>query len=1207
MMSFRLKLDPGRFAARCSRMLRVGALCVLTSLGGVLYAAESYSQTRLSINMKNATVGEVFRQIERGSEFIFFYNNDAVDTNRRVDVAAEGSTVSEILDKVLDPATTGYTVDDRQVTVFRKAAEPAPARAPQQQARTVTGKVIGSDGTPLVGTTVVLEGTSTVAIASNDGSYSIRVPDGGSLRFSLLGYVDKTEAVNGRSVVDVVMESSVTTIDDVVVVGFSTQTKGNLTGSFGIATAEEIKDRPVMFASQMLQGLVPGLNITQTNGAIDQTPSINVRGRGGISTGNNSANGVTNPIVLIDGIEGDINRINPNDIDNVTVLKDAAAASIYGSKAAFGVILVTTKRGAQGKTKVNYSNNFRWSTPTKLPETPDSITFAAYYNDNLTNNGGRVHFNEQWMNAIVDFQAGKFANTIYKNGGTTEGARWGEGFDPWGKDPNGSDVGIGGFNNIDYYDVLFKEYSFAQEHNLSLSGAQGRVNYYTSVNYADQGGLMGFGSDNYDRYSVNARIGYQVYDWIDFTYNVRFNRDVYDRPTDMYNYGEVGRQTWPLLPLYDGNGMLRARLPLRAELGGNTVTRTDNLTQRIQMVFEPINNWRTTLEVAYAIRNVDNHRVGHPTYGGDGGHWDVDGNVIPRTTGESSIQENATFRDQFTLNLFSEYSFKVAENNNFKVMAGLQEVSEQSKGYGIRKRGIMFDDLPYIGLTSDTNKAGTQVPPTLEGAHLWKTAMFGVFGRINYDYQRRYLFEANLRYDETSRFRAGHRAVWAPSVSAGWNIAEEGFMASSRGWIDMLKVRGSYGTIANQNTRGEYPTYTLMGIGAGGNGGNWWWNGASRPNQASSSGTLENPYMMWSRVITTDLGLDFAMFRDRLTGSFDWFSRRNTDQMGSPLRQPAVIGVSPPYTNSLESKDTGFELSIGWNDRLANGFRYGVRFMLSDYTTTVLKFPNNPTGAIDDNNTTTYPGYKVGDIWGYVTKGMAKTDDEMKQHLATTNQDVINGGGRWGAGDIMYQDLNDNGRIDRGANTIFEPGDRKIIGNDTPRYTFSLDLTAQWKGFDFRAFFQGVGKRDWHASGGNNSFFWGGTGDVWWQNCFTSHLDSWRDSETWSVQKGYMTENTDNPYFAKPKGGGYNTQVQTRYLQNAAYIRLKNLQIGYTLPSQWTQKAQIEQVRVFFSAENIMTITSLFDIYDPETLFGGNNGSIYPLSKVLSFGVNINF
>ncbi|MDR2882317.1 MAG: TonB-dependent receptor [Alistipes sp.] len=1068
---------------------------------------------------------------------------------------------------------------------------------------TVTGTVSDGAGAPVAGALVVVEGTSVASVSDGEGNYSIRVPRDGSLTVSFLGYVDQTVAVGGRTRVDIVLETAAEQIDDVVVIGYGTQTKGNLTGSYGIATAEDIKDRPVMFASQMLQGLVPGLNITQTNGAIDQTPSINVRGRGGIATGNNSANGVTNPIVLIDGIEGDINRINPSDIDNVTVLKDAAAASIYGSKAAFGVILITTKRGAQGKTRVNYSNNFRWSTPTKLPETPDSVTFAAYYNDNMVNSGGGMHFSPEWMQAMVDFQAGKFANTIYKNGGTTEGQRWGEGFDPWGVDPNGSDVKIGGFNNIDYYDELFKKYAFAQEHNLSLSGAQGRVNYYTSVNYADQTGLMGFGSDNFDRYSVNARIGYQVLDWIDFTYNVRFNRDIYDRPTDMYNYGDVGRQTWPLLPLYDGNGKLRARLPLRAELGGNEVRRTDNITQRVQMVFEPIDNWRTTLEAAYVTRYEDNHRVGYPTYGGDGGHWDVDGNLIARTTGESSIQNNATFRDQFTLNLFSEYSFKIAEDHNFKVMAGLQEVSEQSKGYGIRKRGVMFEDLPYIGLTSDTNMAGTHVPPTLEGAHLWKTAMYGIFGRINYDYKRRYLFEANLRYDETSRFRAGHRAVWAPSVSAGWNIAEENFMASTRGWINMLKLRASYGTIANQNTQGQYPTYTLMGIGAGGNGGNWWWNGASRPNQASSSGTLENPYMMWSEIVTTDVGFDFALLRDRLTGSFDWFSRRNSDQMGSPLRQPAVIGVSPPYTNSLESKDTGFEISIGWNDRLPNGFSYGVRAMLSDYTTTVLKFPNNPTGAIG----THYPGQKVGNIWGYVTKGMARTQEEMDAHLATTNQDYIDGGGRWGAGDIMYVDLNGNGRIDRGANTLFDTGDRKIIGNDTPRYTFSLDLTAQWKGFDFRAFFQGVGKRDWHASGGNNSFFWGGMGNVWWQNCFTVHLDSWRDKDTWSVDNGYMTENTNNPYFAKPKGGGYNTQVQTRYLQNAAYIRLKNLQIGYTLPTRWTQKASIEQVRVFFSAENLMTITSLLDIYDPETLFGGNNGSIYPLSKVFSFGVNINF
>ncbi len=1207
MMSFRLKLYPGHLAKRCSRILRVGALCVLTSLSGVLYAAESYSQTKLSMNMKNATVADVFREIERGSEFIIFYNTDAIDADRRVDVTANGSTVSEILDKVLDPATTGYTVADRQVTVFRKAPEAAPAapaRTPQQQSTTVTGRVINADGEPLVGATVVLEGTSTAAITSPDGSYTIRIPAGGTLRYSLLGYTDKTEAVNGRTVVDVVMENSTTTIDDVVVVGFSTQTKGNLTGSYGVATAAEIKDRPVMFASQMLQGLVPGLNITQNDGALNQRPKINVRGQGGIG-GQNDANGVTDPIVLIDGIEGDINSINPSDIDNVTVLKDAAASSIYGSKAAFGVILVTTKRGAQGQTKVNYSNNFRWSSPIVLPQTPNSLLFASYYNDAEVANGGGVAFSDEWIQAIIDFQAGKFENTIYKYGGTTEGNRWGEGFDPWGQDPNGSDVKIGGFANNDYFKEMFKKNSFAQEHNLSLSGAQGRVNYYTSVNYADQSGLNRFGDDTFERFSANARIGYQVHEWIDFTYNVRFNRDILNRPSDDYNYSEVGRMNWPMLPLYDGNGNLRARLPLRAALGGDRIERTDNLTQRAQIVFEPVNNWRTTLEIAYATRHNDTHITRYPTYGGDGGYWDVDGNVIQRPTGNSSIAEEALFRDQFTMNLFSEYSFKIGEDHSFKVMAGMQEVAEQSKSFGIQKYGVMFPDQPNIVLTSDSDMGGNQTPPILTNTgEIYKTAMYGIFGRINYDYKRRYLFEANLRYDETSRFRAGHRAVWAPSVSAGWNIAEENFMASTRGVVNMLKLRGSYGTIANQNTRGRYPTYSTLTLGAGsGSGADWWWNLTQRPNAAKAPGTLENPYMMWSKVISADIGVDFALFRDRLTGTFDWFSRRNTDQMGDPLRQPAVIGVTPPFQNNLESKDVGFEFSIGWNDTFQNGLNYGVRFMVSDYTTTVLKFPNNPTLRIG----TAYPGQKVGEIWGYVTKGMARSNDEMTQHLATTNQDAI-ASSNWGAGDIMYTDLNGDGRVNQGANTLNDPGDRKIIGNNTPRYAFSLDLTAQWKGFDFRAFFQGVAKRDWHADGGNASFFWGANGNKWWNNCFTGNLDSWRDETTWSVQKGYMTVNTDNPYFGRAKTSGHNTQVQTKYLQDASYIRLKNLQIGYTLPSRWTQKASIDQVRVFFSAENLLTITALYDMYDPETVFSDrNNGSVYPLSKVISFGVNINF
>jgi TonB-linked SusC/RagA family outer membrane protein len=1080
------------------------------------------------------------------------------------------------------------------------------------QQRTITGNVVDAvTAEPVIGAVIAVEGSTNATVTGTDGTFSLsNVAVGATLSVTSFNYQPQTVIVGQATSYSVRMETDAQIIDDVVVVGFGTQTKGNLTGSYGIATSEEIKDRPVLFASQMLQGLVPGMNITQDNGSLGSRPSINVRGRGGVG-GNNPGSGQSNPIVLIDGVAGDINTINPADIDHVTVLMDAAASSIYGSQAAFGVILVTTKRGVQGNTRINYSNNFRWSSPITLPETPDSVTFAAYFNDASYADGSGQHFNEAWMKALVDFQAGKFANDpIYRYGATPRtNNTWEEGFDPNGIDPNGSTQRVGGIANNNFYKELFLKSAFAQEHNLSFSGGSGRTNYYTSFNYVDQQGLQRFGGDNYDRFSASARIGYEVMKWIDFTYNIRYSRDIYNRPNSDYGYNEVGRQTWPMLPLYDGNGNLRARIPLAAEMGGDRIEKTDNLTQRAQFVFEPIQDWRTTLELAYSNRFNNTHYESYPTYGADGGYWDLDGRVISRTSGSSSIREDATFRNQFTMNLFSEYKFKLAEDHNFKVMAGMQQLSEQQKAFGIQKYGVLLPDFPEIGLTTDLNNAGNSATPQLQNwaddnnrERNYQTALIGVFGRVNYDYKGRYLFEANLRYDETSRYRAGHRAVWAPSFSAGWNIAQENFMESASGWLSMLKLRGSYGEIANQATRSYYPTYSNVSIGLA----RWWWNGNTRPNSASSPGILESPYMMWSRVVTADIGLDFAMLDDRLSGTFDWFNRRNTDQLGDPVRLPSILGVTPPFENNLETKDVGFELSLGWKDKLQNGLSYGVRFLLSDYQTTVVKYPGNPT--LNINNNANYAGKKMGDIWGYVTKGIARTQEEWDAHARTTDQTYI-ASSNWGVGDIMYTDLDGDGKINQGANTLNDPGDRKVIGNDTPRYVFSLDLTAAWKGFDFRAFFSGVGKRDFAAGG---TFFWGATGNMWWNNCFTGNLDYWRDENSWSVINGYMTENNDDPYFARAKDDAHNVQTQSRYIQNAAYIRLKNLQIGYTLPQRWTQKISLDQARIFFSAENLLTFSPIYGLFDPETAYGNSTnsqggGNVYPLSKVISFGLNLNF
>ena len=453
--------------------------------------------------------------------------------------------------------------------------------------------------------------------------------------------------------------------------------------------------------------------------------------------------------------------------------------------------------------------------------------------------------------------------------------------------------------------------------------------------------------------------------------------------------------------------------------------------------------------------------------------------------------------------------------------------------------------------------------------------------------------EANLRYDGTSRFRSDNRWKLFPSFSIGWNIAQESFWSSLAEYIGTLKLRGSYGELGNQNTSSWYPTYQLMDVKA--SDGAWLVNGA-KPNTATVPGLVSSS-MTWERVNTWNIGLDFGMLNNRLTGSFDYYNRKTLDMIGPAPELPVTLGTGVPQTNNTDLNTYGFELSIAWNDRLNNGLGYGAKFLLSDSQTEITRYPNE-TGNLNTYRT----GMKMGEIWGYTTVGIAKSQEEMDAYLASLpngGQNTL--GNQWGAGDIMYVDINGDGKVDGGANTLDDHGDLSIIGNNRPRFQFGLDLNADYKGFDMRLFFQGVMKRDYFQG---SYYFWGANNSIWNSTCMEPHLDYFREDADHP-----LGQNLDS-YFPRPVFySTRNQHTQTRYLQNAAYIRLKNIQLGYTLPNSLTDKLKISKLRFYVSGENLWTGTKLIDVFDPETIDGGweNNGNAYPLSKTISVGLSLNF
>ena len=705
------------------------------------------------------------------------------------------------------------------------------------------------------------------------------------------------------------------------------------------------------------------------------------------------------------------------------------------------------------------------------------------------------------------------------------------------------------------------------------------------------------GSDNYKRFNGTAKIGAQLARWIRMNYNMRFTRANYERPSALTNglYSDMARQGWPVLPLYDRNGYLFSSPSpaLGLKTGGQDRKETDIIYHQLSFVLEPIRNWITHVDFNYKIDNSIRHWDSQRTY---------NHNVVgePVIYNQNSNVHEDEFKDNYlNFQLYTEYNKSIAEKHNFHIMGGFQCEQLRRTEFGLQRNGIIDPEKSEVDLTNGLSYQGVAITPNVNGArNQWQTA--GFFGRINYNYAERYLAELNLRYDGTSKFRSDKMWKLFPSISLGWRISEENFMKNTKDWLSNLKLRLSYGSLGNQNIDNWYQTYQTIAYRAFTG---YWLQNGQKTNTTSAPG-LVSSLLTWEKVESYNVGLDFGFLNNRLTGSFDYFVRNTKNMVGKAPELPSILGTGVPVTNNTDLRTNGWELQLSWNDQLANGLHYGVTFNLSDSRTKITRYPNNPTNSID----TYIKGRYINEIWGYTTKGIAKSNEEMNAHLSTTDQSTI--GSNWAAGDIMYEDTNNDKQINDGARTITDHGDLKVIGNSTPRFLWGIDLNASWKGFDIRAFFQGVMKRDAWLGGswGSLEYYFGATNSgEWWATGITAVKDYYRDANTWSVANGYQKANQD-AFLPRATFSNKNERCQTRYLMNAAYMRLKNFQAGYTIPRNITTKWGISNMRVFVSIENLFTITKMPKQFDPEIIgTDSRHSNGYPLSKTFSFGINVTF
>jgi TonB-linked SusC/RagA family outer membrane protein len=1165
--------------------LKIAFFIIVISVSNV-FATPTYSQVaKVSLNMENKSLEQVMDKIESQSEFYFIFNQKQINVNRIVNIQEENMLITDILPELFKGTNVNYAILDRKILLTTDPIENkllAVASGTEPQQNRITGTVTDKNG-PIPGANVVVTGTTQGTLTDIAGKYSIDVPPTGkSLTFSFVGMVPQEIAIGTLTQINVTMVESTIGLDEIVVIGFGTQKKVNLTGAVTTVKAETLHSVPVSNAVQALQGIVPGLYITQSGtsgGQLDNSPSINIRGITTIGAGSSGK-----ALVLIDGLEGDLSLINREDIENISVLKDAASSSIYGSRAPFGVILVTTKKGKAGKCNITFNYDNRWNSPILLPKMTNSFQYATTINDACFNAGQTAYFTDSHIKRIQDYMAGKITTVNIVNPISPQ--YWQEMY-------------YEGNGNYDIYKSVYKNSAPSQEYSLNINGGNDNVTYYVSGNYLQQDGLLKLtsdaknnygpeaGTDNIKRYNFTAKIDFKLAKWASLAYIGKFNRQDYNRPSDMSSLTQnFARSAWPMLSLYDDNGFYwnAPNYAVDLVLGGRARTQADNITQQLQLTLEPLKGWKVYAEIMYRTADQFYHMDHQLEY-----NHDVAGNPFLWTS-NSRVHEDASRTNYFSPNIYTEYSRSMGDHN-FKVMVGFQSELNQYRFFSAERRGIIITSLPSIDITSGTDVNGIAVPPTVGGNYMqWATA--GVFGRIDYDYKGRYLFEGNMRYDGTSRFKSNQRWNVFPSASVGWIVSREDFWKNLLTYVSNFKIRGSYGELGNQNTSSLYPTYASQPFGTA----NGTWLVAGAKTNTASAPSLISSSLTWERIKTWDIGTDIDFFKNRLNSTFDYYVRYTNNMIGPAPELPVILGTSVPTTNNTDLVTSGWELSLGWKDRFSNGIGYGINFSIADSRTRITRYPN-PTNALS----TYISDQLTGNIWGYTTIGIAKTQAEMDTYLASLpngGQDAI--GSNWKAGDIMYADLNGDGKINAGSSTLYDHGDLSVIGNTTPRYSVGLDLKVDWKGFDIRGFIQGILKRDYSVSS-SDYYFWGPV-DIWDSTVLTEHLDYFRDDPNHPLGLNL------NSYYPRPVfNSAKNKQIQTRYLLNAAYARLKNLQVGYTLPSSITKKVAIQNLRVYVSAENLLTITKMAKMFDPETVDGGWGGNIYPLCKVQSIGVSITF
>jgi TonB-linked SusC/RagA family outer membrane protein len=1049
------------------------------------------------------------------------------------------------------------------------------ARAQEIQ---INGKVVSAtDSEPLPGVSVVLKGTTTGTTTDINGEFSVVAPADGVLIFSFIGMTTQEVEINSQSTVNVRLEEETTGLEEVVVVGYGTQKKVNLSGAVNSIDTKELENRPIVNLSQGLQGVAPNLNIDFVSGEPGQAARINIRGTTSINGGE--------PLILIDGVpasSAELNRLAPEDVADITVLKDASSAAIYGARAAFGVLLITTKTGTKDGINLSYTNNFSWSKPTILPNKTSDPYIYLRLQDLSTDNTPWNSFNPSdetyaWAKERSDNPKGTDGVRINPNDETSweyMGAR-------------------------DWTPYFLSDYTFSQKHSLQLNGKTEKARFYLSAAYDTENGALKIAEDVFNRYNIRSKVDYDVYSWLTVGNNTLFSMTERKEPSylsisDLYN---VAPTSWDINP--DGSwanssvGIEAAQLT-----DGGKVDNKYNSTQSTFTAEARFLSDALKINADFTIRKgTHNYGWFYSKYKIGYGPNDI------REEGTNEAYRSATFDSYNAFNIYSTFNKQFGEHQ-VTALVGFNQEEERSEWFEARRDKVISGSLPTIALATGEDYVDESITD-------W--AIRGAFFRLNYMFRERYIVEFNGRYDGSSRFPSKDRFGFFPSASAAWRVDKEGFMEGIKPAISTLKLRASFGSLGNQNVSayGYIPTMNPSQAG--------YIVGGELPQRVSPPQLVSDNYT-WEKVETFNFGIDLGFLNDRLSAEFDIYQRNTTGMLTGGKDLPNVLGASEPKENAADLETNGWELALSYRNGFnlaGDRFNFDARLILSDSRAEITRF-DNPNKNLNQY----YEGMKFGEIWGLESDGFFQTVEEIEKLDETQ---II----PWGALSIVpgwpkYVDQDNNHIIEKGL-TVDDPKDLKIIGNTSPRYRFGINLNFDWKGFDVRTFVQGVGKKDYYPL---HYLYWG-----FYQQPYNGgymHLmDFYRpgdDSEELMamhsqayIDAGLASQNLDAKYpilqawlADRNLGEGIYDAMgmaipQTRYMLSGAYLRVKNVTIGYTLPKPLTQKWNIDRIRLYVSGENLIEWSEVNDYFDPEAITDNGWGYSYPFQRRYSFGVNIDF